>query len=337
MGKTKILKEGWGSAPNAFYVAAMRTTRDRNAGTETANQQWLTMASTFDQTFQTLDDAYQRSIASLTTKNISELDDERDVYGQVIEQVSKQWSRFPDEALAIHGRRVYQVFTDIGFRTSEALVAENEKITNIEQRFQEATLAADLAAMGLTQANTKFAQLTAQIVTLMSQRSEDEAQRVKGELKAAREAMDAVFADYVELTNALIVTGAAPELEGLAAVLNEDYKKIEEQIKQSKSQPTVLVKSDIVGNHRYSVPEFAKWSDIVDANPKAFTLATNGTNRILSAAAKAQKVGGLYLALGSVAVKPTDAVDSKKEYTLLYVTPQPAPTPDSEVTPVTPE
>ena len=41
--------------------------------------------------------------------------------------------------------------------------------------------------------------------------------------------------------------------------------------------------------------------------------------------------GGLYLALGSVAVKPTDAVDAKKEYSLAYITPQPEPTP------VTPE
>ena len=29
--------------------------------------------------------------------------------------------------------------------------------------------------------------------------------------------------------------------------------------------------------------------------------------------------GGLYHALGSAAVKPTDAVDAKKEYTLLAV------------------
>ena len=330
MGKTKILKMGWANTPNAYYVAAMRTTDERNMSAQTENQQWLTKSAQLHQAFTTLDAAYQRSLASLLTKNVSELDDERDVYGQVIEQVAKQWSRLPDDALAIHGRRVHQVFTDIGFRTSEALVAENEKITNIEQRFQEADLYGDLQAMGLTQANQKFSQLTQQIVQLMSQRSEEDAQRVKGELKAAREAMDVVYADYVELTNALIVTGAAPELEQLAAVLNEDYKKIEEQQKQSKSAPTVLVTSTVVGNHRYSVPEFAKWQDIVRANEKSFKLATDGTGLILSAAPKAAKVGGLYLALGTVAVKPTDAVNAKKEYTLLYLTPQPAPTPEAE-------
>lgn len=331
MGKTKINKAGWGSAPNAFYVAAMRKTDDLNGGQETENQQWLTMSQSFHHAFQTLDDAYQRSMVSFSTQTIAEKDEERDVWGQVIEQVSKQWMRMPDPAMAIHGRRVYQVFQDIGFRASEALVAENEKVTNMEQRFQEAALGLALQTMGLTEANRRFATLTAEINTLMSQRSAEEATRVKGELKAAREAMDEVFADYVELTNALIVTGAAPELESLAAVLNAEYKKIDDQIKQSKSLPTVLVTSEVVGNHRYSVPEFATWQTIVEQNDKAFAVATDGSNRILSLAAKAAKVGGLYLTLKGVAVKPTDAVDAKKEYALAYVSPQPEPTP------VTPE
>ena len=142
--------------------------------------------------------------------------------------------------------------------------------------------------------------------------------------------MDAVYADFVELTNALIVIGSAPELEQLAAVLNADYKKIEEQMAQSKKLPTVLVKSDIVGNHRYSVPEFSKWADIVATNDKAFAIDPS-TDYIVSLAAKAKKVGGLYLALAGAAVRPTDSVDAKKEYELLAISG------GSEVTPVTPE
>ena len=326
MGKTKINSPRADRMPNAFYVATMRTTDGRNTNVETESQQWLTMSQTFHQAFQTLDDAYQRSLASLLTKSVGVKDEERDVYGQVLEQVAKQWARLPDPALAIYGQRVYNVFTDIVFRTSEALVAENEKILNIEQRFQEPELQAALTAMGLTPVNQKFNQLTHEIINLMSQRSEEEAERVKGELKAARDAMDVVYADYVELTNALIVTGAAPELESLAAVLNADYKKIEEQQKQSKSLPTVLVDSKVVGNHRYSVPEFATWQTIVEQNEKVFAIDAS-TNRIVSLAPKASKVGGLYLTLGGVAVKPTDAVDAKKEYTLAYVKPQPEPTP----------
>ena len=294
------------------------------------NLKWIQARDEFHTRFTALDDAYQRSLASLQTKTVADKDEERDLYGQVLEQVSKQWSRLPDDALAIHGRRVYQVSRDIDYRSSEALVAQNEKVTNIEQRFQEAALQADLTAMGLTQVNQRFATLTNEIIQLMTERQTESASRVQGELKAAREAMEEVFARFVELTNALLVVGSEPSLEDLAAYLNADYKKIEEQMAQSKKLPTVLVKSEVVGNHRYSVPEFAKWADIVEANEKAFAVDAS-TDRIVSLAAKAKKVGGLYLALNGVAVKPTDAVDAKKEYDLLEIGGEP------EVTPVTPE
>ena len=333
MGKTKILKEGWGAAPNAFYVSAMRTTDDRNSGVESANQQWQQATALFHTTFQTLDDAYQRSMVSFATQSIAEKDEERDQWGQVIEQVAKQWARMPDATLAIHGRRVYQVFQDIGFRASEALVAENEKVTNMQQRLSvEAALGLALQTMGLTEANRRFATLTQEIIQLMADRNEESSTRVQGELKAARAKMDEVFADYVELTNALIVTGAAPELEPLAQVLNAEYKKIEEQMAQSKKLPTVLVKSDIVGNHRYPVPELSKWADIVAANDKALAIDPS-TDCIVSLGAKAKKVGGLFLTLGDVAVRPTDSVDAKKEYALVAMEGGGS----GEVTPVKPE
>lgn len=330
MGKTKIEKPRADRMPNAFFVATMRTTDGRINEVESENQQWVAARTEFHTAFTAVDDAYQRSLASMATLDIGGKEDERDVWGQVLEQVAKQWARMPDETMALHGRRVLQVFRDIDFRTTEALVAENEKVTNIEQRFAEPQLQQDLQAMSLTEANRRFATLTNEIIQLMAQRSEESAARVQGELKAAREAMDVVFANFVELTNALIVLGQEPALEQMAAVLNADYKKIEEQMAQSKKLPTVLVTSTVVGNHRYSVPEFAKWADIVSANDKAFAVDAS-TNRIVSLAPKAKKVGGLFLTLNGTAVKPTDAVDAKKEYALIAIDG------GGEVTPVTPE
>ena len=333
MGKTKIEKPRADRMPNAFFVATMRTTDGRSNEVESENQQWVAARTEFHTAFTALDDAYQRSLASMATLDIAGKDDERDVYGQVLEQVSKQWARIPDETLAIHGRRVYQMFRDIDYRASEALVAQNEKVTNIEQRFSEAALQLALQTMGLTQVNQRFATLTNEIIQLMTERQTESASRVQGELKAAREAMDEVFSRFVELTNALLVIGSAPELEDLAAYLNADYKKIEEQMAQSKKLPTVLVKSDIVGNHRYSVPEFSKWADIVATNDKAFAIDPS-TDYIVSLAAKAKKVGGLYLALAGAAVRPTDSVDAKKEYELVAISGESS---GGEVTPVRPE
>ena len=333
MGKTKINKDSWARTPNVYYVGAMRGTDERMAEVESENQQWVAVRQEFHTKFRAVDDAYQKSLMSFTTKTVADKDEERDVYGQVLEQVSKQWARIPDETLAIHGRRVYQVFRDIDYRASEALVAQNEKVTNIEQRFSEAALQLALQTMGLTQVNQRFATLTNEIIQLMTERQTESASRVQGELKAAREAMDEVFSRFVELTNALIVIGSAPELEDLAAYLNADYKKIEEQMAQSRKLPTVLVKSDIVGNHRYSVPEFSKWADIVAANEKSFAIDPS-TDYIVSLGAKAKKVGGLYLALAGAAVRPTDSVDAKKEYDLLAIGGESS---GGEVTPVRPE
>ena len=224
-----------------------------------------------------------------------------------MEQVSKQWARLKDQVMAGHGKRVAKVFKDFEFRASEALKAETGKILNMEQRFAEPELAADLAAMGLTEMNARLRAVTLQLDALMQERNEE---------TAAREAMDAAWAELVEVTNAVIVTTDSPELETLAANLNADIAEIERQIEQSKKLPTALVSSKVVGNHRYSVPEFATWQTIVEQNEKAFAIDAS-TNRIVSLAAKASKVGGLYLTLNGVAVKPTDAVDAKKEYTLV--------------------
>ena len=85
------------------------------------------------------------------------------------------------------------------------------------------------------------------------------------------------------------------------------------------------------------MPKFAKWADIVAANDKAFAIDPS-TDCIVSLAAKAKKDGGLFLALNGAAVKPTDAVDAKKEYALLAMDgPMPVTPVEPEVTSVTPE
>ena len=54
----------------------------------------------------------------------------------------------------------------------------------MEQRFtSEAALQADLAAMGLTELNTRLKQLTTEIITLMTARNEEQSTIIVGELK----------------------------------------------------------------------------------------------------------------------------------------------------------
>ena len=91
-----------------------------------------------------------------------------------------------------------QVFKDFDFRTTEALVAENAKIQNMEQRFTtELALQADLAVMGLTELNTRLKQ----------------------------------FITYI---NAVQEIQPEEQISQAAQFYNQDIKKIEEQIAQSR-------------------------------------------------------------------------------------------------------
>ncbi len=269
------------------------------------------------------------------------MDTERDHYAAVVKETAKLWANHfkdVDETLAIRGRRVLQPFIDFDFSTHESMVAENSKIENIEQVLSTATLQADLQAMGLTVINQQLAVKTGQLIQLIDQRSMESAGIEKGELRAACEALYAKYLELVEYINAVQVIQPEDSLGGAVLYYNADLKKIEEQIAQGGSQPTVLVRSEVVGNHRYSVPEFSKWEDIVLANEKAFVI-DGVLNRVLSASAKAKKVGGLFLALNGTAVKPTDAVDASNEYELVEIggSTSGGGSSEPEVTPVTPE
>ena len=49
-----------------------------------------------------------------------------------MERVAKLWAeKLDDETLAIHGKRVYQIFRDYNFRTTEALVAERSNFVRL--------------------------------------------------------------------------------------------------------------------------------------------------------------------------------------------------------------
>ncbi|MBQ3300782.1 MAG: hypothetical protein IJH04_01280, partial [Eggerthellaceae bacterium] len=120
------------------------------------------------------------------------------------------------------------------FRAEEALVAENAKIRNIEQRFAEAALMADLQAMGLTELNQRMAQATGEIEQLMAQRNEEHASLIVGELKAAREALEAHYRAWITYLNAVQELQPEDSISDAAQYYNQDLQKIEIQIAQSK-------------------------------------------------------------------------------------------------------
>jgi uncharacterized small protein (DUF1192 family) len=222
----------------AFYYAAMKAMDDRTAAVETTLERFLTMETEFHRLFTAFDVAYKNSLKSQLTDTIKQKDDERDHIAYVMEREAKLWGeKLDDQSLAIHGKRVAQVFKDFDFRTAEALVAENAKIQNMEQRFTtELALQADLAAMGLTELNTRLKQLTTEIISLMAARNEEQSTIIVGELKQAREALDAHYRAFITYINAVQEIQPEEQISQAAQFYNQDIKKIEEQIAQSRQK-----------------------------------------------------------------------------------------------------
>ena len=233
----------------AFFYAAMQAFDSRMAEVESALTRLATMRQELHRLFTAFDEAYKRSLKSQTTKTIGDLDKVRDHLAYVIEKVANLWaSKLDDDALNIHGRRVSQVFKDFDFRTDEALVAENAKIRNIEQVLAGAQLQADLAAMGLTELNQRMAQTTAQIEQLMAQRNEEQSTIIVGELKAAREALDAHYRQFITYLNAVQEIQPEDGISQAAQYYNQDLQKIELQIAQSRKGGSVSQKPESSGS-----------------------------------------------------------------------------------------
>ena len=233
---TKFTDKAMTRFPMAFYYAAMKAMDDRTAAVETTLERFLTMETEFHRLFTAFDVAYKNSMKSHLSDAIKQKDDERDHIAYVMERVAKLWGeKLDDQSLAIHGMRVAQAFKDFDFRTTEALVAENAKIQNMEQRFtSEAALQADLAAMGLTELNTRLKQLTTEIISLMAARNEKQSTIIVGELKQARDALDTHYRAFITYINAVQEIQPEEQISQAAQFYNQDIKKIEEQIAQSR-------------------------------------------------------------------------------------------------------
>ena len=84
-----------------------------------------------------------------------------------------------------------------------------------------------------------------------------------------------------------------------------------------RANKRVSVKSDVVGNHLYQTARDWTWARLIEDGKALLAIDPDQPTRILSTDKKAQKAGGLCLALKGVPVKPTDDVDVDKEYQLI--------------------
>ena len=180
------------------------------------------------------DAAYKRSQKNFASDDIKDIDKIRDKYAQFLKTVLTAFTALPEGDVVRQAEQLVQVFKDFQWRSSEAYLAETAKLDNMLQEWDKELPAAWLAAMGLSAYVEKLRNANAQVKQLISGRQGEQSMVVRGELRAAREAVDETLQQMLRYIDALNVTSPSEELTDLVLKINEAFRYMDAQIAAGK-------------------------------------------------------------------------------------------------------
>ena len=278
---------------------------------------------------------YEQSRKAEHTELIHKADDERDALLNqaltVIDAMAKV------SAIPASQQAALQLKGQVDIYKPSAKLALREESTQVEQWLQaisqSVVLEAAVATLGLTQILADLKTKNDEVIELMDARATSRAQRAAIQLSEDRKDTDRCMRNFFRMLDA---AACMDEDEQRYLVVLGNLQQDQTEWRQRydeyrRSAKRVSVKSSIVGNHLYTTARGWTWAQLIDDGKALLAIDTEDDTRIISTDKKAEKAGGLYLALAGVLVKPTDDIDTEKEYQLIAL---PDKTP---VTPVQPE
>lgn len=188
-------------------------------GASISNEMFTQRLSDVDSTSQAEDDAYTHSQKDFNSNRLKEEDGIVDKLAKAVRAILNGYAELPeDEPNRQKGKELSQVFKDYNFSPSDTYTAEAEKIRNMNQVFQARI--ADLQALGVADYWAKAVTHAANVEQLLSQRFDDIAARVVGEVKTARANTDNAIKAMYELLAAMKVMMPSAELDNLISQLD---------------------------------------------------------------------------------------------------------------------
>ena len=188
-------------------------------GASISNEMFTQRLSDVDSTSQAEDDAYTHSQKDFNSNRLKEEDGIVDKLVKAVRAILNGYAELPeDEPNRQKGIELSQVFKDYNFSPSDTYTAEAEKIRNMNQVFQARI--ADLQALGVADYWAKAVTHAANMEQLLSQRFDDIAARVVGEVKTARANTDNTIKAMYELLAAMKVMMPSAELDNLISQLD---------------------------------------------------------------------------------------------------------------------
>jgi hypothetical protein len=188
-------------------------------GASISNEMFTQRLSDVDSTSQAEDEAYTHSQKDFNSNRLKEEDGIVDKLVKAVRAILNGYAELPeDEPNRQKGIELSQVFKDYNFSPSDTYTAEAEKIRNMNQVFQARI--ADLQALGVADYWAKAVTHAANVEQLLSQRFDDIAARVIGEVKTARANTDNAIKAMYELLAAMKVMMPSAELDNLISQLD---------------------------------------------------------------------------------------------------------------------
>ena len=255
---------------------------------------------------------YKEATAAPQTELIDQADRQRDA---LIAQISTMIEAMLKMTLMPQKQQAAQTLKtgwDIYKPTAKA--ALRDESTQVQQWLEyvhaHAAQGAALAELGLTQIVADLEQQNDEVIRLMDERAAERQQQKTIVLADDRRMADRAMKSCDRVLNALAILDDDPQrfavlINALTADQTEWRQRYDDNRRANKR---VSVKSDVVGNHLYQTARDWTWARLIEDGKALLAIDPDQPTRILSTDKKAQKAGGLCLALKGVPVKPTDDV-----------------------------
>ena len=210
-----------------------------------------------------------------------------------------------------------QLKAQVDIYKPSAKLALRDESTQVEQWLQAISesivLESAAQTLGLTQILADLKTKNDLVIELMDARAADRAQKALIQLSEDRKETDRCMRNFFRMMDAIACTDEDDtSYLNILGKLQQDQTEWRQRYDEyRRSAKRVSVKSSIVGNHLYTTARGWTWAQLIDDGKALLAIDAEDDTRIISTDKKAEKAGGLYLALAGVLVKPTDDIDTE--------------------------
>lgn len=224
--------------PNGAHFNFMEEVAALIAAHQAAAERVAAVLAPFRAALTEEDAALKISAKSLTTDRITAADRERDRLFSLVKGIVGNWRNHPDPALAEAAARLWQSIADYAITPSMQLDRETGLLTNLVADWQS-TLAAQVAALHLTETVAALAARNDEVKALTAARADEYTLRYSRNLRTARLATDDAYRALVRRINAYLELGETDTFGPIAERLNTRITGYKQQVlRQSASHTT---------------------------------------------------------------------------------------------------